>query len=129
MMQIQTHDRINTTLCGVPESLEQGYAKLVLESTETMAVDEQGLVHGGFVFGLADHAVMLAVNHPNVVLGAAESRFLKPVRVNDRLVSEARITESSGKKRFVSVTVENDSGRVFEGQFTCFVLPQHVLET
>jgi acyl-coenzyme A thioesterase PaaI-like protein len=48
-----------------------------------MAVDDRGLVHGGFVFGLADHAAMLAVNDPNVVLGAASTRFLKPVRVGE----------------------------------------------
>jgi acyl-coenzyme A thioesterase PaaI-like protein len=49
-----------------------------------MVVDAHGLVHGGFVFGLADYAAMLAVNDPNVVLGAAEARFLKPVRRGDQ---------------------------------------------
>jgi acyl-coenzyme A thioesterase PaaI-like protein len=44
-----------------------------------MAADQRGLVHGGFTFGLADYAAMVAVNDPNVVLGAAEVRFLAPV--------------------------------------------------
>lgn len=32
-----------------------------------MAADEYRLVHGGFIFGLADYAVMLAINEPTVV--------------------------------------------------------------
>jgi acyl-coenzyme A thioesterase PaaI-like protein len=63
-----------------------------------MAADDRGLVHGGFVFGLADHAAMLAVNDPFVVLGSAEVRFLRPVVVGERLVAEARVGEVAGRK-------------------------------
>ena len=42
----------------------------------------------GFIFGAADYAAMLAVNQPNVVLGAAETHFLKPSRVGDVLLAQ-----------------------------------------
>jgi len=101
---------------------------VALEATDSMAVDAQGLVHGGFVFGLADYAAMLAVNEPNVVLGAAETRFLKPVRVGERMVASARTVDANGRKREVRVEAAVSSEPVFEGIFTCFVLERHVLE-
>jgi acyl-coenzyme A thioesterase PaaI-like protein len=45
-----------------------------------MTVYEKGLVHGGFIFSQADHAAMLAVNHPDVVLGREECNFLAPAK-------------------------------------------------
>ena len=93
-----------------------------------MAADEQGLVHGGFVFGLADYAAMLAVNDPFVVLGAAACRFLRPVRVGDTVRAVADVVETQGKKQEVRVVARRGDEDVFEGTFTCFVLTKHVLE-
>ncbi len=126
-MKIRTHNNIDKELCGTPLVLEEGYSKVQLLATQKMAVDDTGLVHGGFIFGLADYAAMIAVNHPNVVLGAADARFLKPVKVNDVVEAEAKVEPASGKKHKVSVTVKRDDIKVFEGNFTCFVLDKHVL--
>jgi acyl-coenzyme A thioesterase PaaI-like protein len=92
-----------------------------------MGVDALGLVHGGFIFGLADYAAMMAVNHPHVVLGGAEVTFLKPVRVGDVVLAEARVSKEEGKRRSVSVQVTRNKEKVFEGVFVCFVLEKHVL--
>jgi uncharacterized protein (TIGR00369 family) len=127
-MKVATHQRIDPRLCGQPLLLEEGFSRVALTATADMAVDETGLVHGGFVFGLADHAAMIAVNHPNVVLGGAEVKFLKPLRVGDALIAEARIGETTGKKRLVAVEVFNGPEKVFTGNFDCFVLDRHVLE-
>jgi len=70
---------------------------------------------------------MIAVNHPNVVLGAAEVKFLKPVKSGDILIAEARAGEKEGKKQSVSVTVKNGDTEVFKGMFICFTLDKHVL--
>lgn len=108
-----------------------------LETVPEMAADETGLVHGGFVFGLADYAAMLAVNHPNVVLGSAQTRFLKPVVVGERLVAAASLLEEEGRKRRVGVEVRrNDETEergetgevVMTGDFLCFVPDRHVLD-
>lgn len=114
-----------------------------------MAADAAGLVHGGFVFGLADHAAMLAVNHPNVVLGSAAVRFLRPVAVGERLVAEATVAETAGRRNRVMVEVRRvaagggaDAGgavgavgaasaageTVMSGELICFTLDRHVLE-
>ena len=90
-------------------------------------VDEEGLVHGGFIFGLADLAAMVAINHPNVVLGSAETRFIAPVRLGERVLAEARVLEEKGKKRIVEVVAKVGDRPVLTGKLTCFVLDAHVL--
>ncbi len=127
-MTIETHQKIDPALCGRAVALEKDASQVELKTLEQMSVDDSGLVHGGFVFGLADYAAMIAVNHPNVVLGGAEVRFLKPVRVGERLLAVARVTAAEGKKRVVPVIVEREGEKVFEGTFSCFVLDRHVLD-
>ena len=103
-----------------------------LTTVAEMAADAAGLVHGGFVFGLADHAAMLAVNDPNVVLGSASVRFLRPVAMGERLVAEARRVEAAGRKSRVEVEVRRDAAAgggeaVMSGEFVCITLDRHVL--
>ena len=126
-MKIQTHELIDAGLCGRAISVEPGCSRVELTPLQEMAVDARGLVHGGFVFGLADYAAMIAVNDPNVVLGSAECRFLKPVQVGQTLVAEARVDAVQGKKHTVSVQVTRSGESVFTGVFSCFVLDKHVL--
>ncbi len=92
-----------------------------------MRVDQTGLVHGGFVFGLADYAAMLAINEPTVVLGSAEVRFVAPVVVGARLIAEAEALPPAGKKRAVQVRVLLGEQVVLSGSFVCFVPSAHVL--
>jgi uncharacterized protein (TIGR00369 family) len=127
-MTINTHFAIDQTLCGHPVLVEEGSSQIELITTRQMAADDSGLIHGGFVFGLADYAAMLAVNHPNVVLGAAETKFLKPVRVGELVKAQAKVESIVGKKQTVSVRVDRSQELVFEGEFTCFVLDRHVLD-
>jgi uncharacterized protein (TIGR00369 family) len=126
-MDINTHKMIDRSLCGTPIEIKEGFSRIELLLTENMTADESGLIHGGFVFGLADYAAMIAVNHPNVVLGSADVKFLKPLKKGDTVVAEAKVENISGKKHTVHVTVEKDKVKVFEGVFICFVLDKHVL--
>lgn len=126
-MKARTHLDISHALCGEPVEIEEGKATVAFETSEDMAVDEHGLVHGGFVFGLADHAAMLAVNDPNVVLGSAECRFLAPVRAGEKVFASAKVLETSGKKRTIDARAMVDENEVFAGTFVAFVLDAHVL--
>ncbi len=126
-VQPRTHHLIDRRLCGEPEELRDGYCRVRLTTLDEMRADERGLVHGGFVFGLADYAAMLAVNHPNVVLGSAQVRFLKPVVSGEELVAEAMLVERDGRKRLVGVDVTRDGELVLRGEFVCFTPDEHVL--
>jgi len=123
-----THLEADPELCGTVVELGEGFARVALRAIDSMVVDATGLVHGGFVFGLADYAAMLAVNDPNVVLGAAQTRFLKPVRRGDQMIASARAVDAHGRRREVHVEGSVNSEKVFEGTFTCFVPERHVLE-
>jgi len=127
-MEPRTHLTADPALCGRVVDLGEGSAQVALDTTDAMVVDAEGLVHGGFVFGLADYAAMLAVNDPYVVLGSAQTRFLRPVRGGARVVAHARTTATKGRKHEVHVEASVGSDTVFEGTFTCIVLEQHVLE-
>ena len=127
-MIIETHKKINNRLIGTPVLIEKGVrSEVILKCINEMAVDDHGLVHGGFTYGLADYAAMLAVNHPNVVLGASESKFIAPVKVGDTMKAVAKVNEISGKKHEVSVEIFVDDKKVFEGYYKCYVLDKHVL--
>ncbi|NJE30481.1 PaaI family thioesterase [Thermococcus sp. 18S1] len=138
-MEQRTHRLTSEKLVGKPVKIEKDYAEVLLETTKEMAVDEYGLVHGGFTFGLADYAAMLAVNEPTVVLGKAEVKFLKPVKAGERLTAKAEVIEGPGggvgdgtsprRKKIVKAEVFNEKNeKVFEGTFHCYVLEKHVLE-
>ncbi|MGB8332274.1 MAG: PaaI family thioesterase [Polyangiales bacterium] len=127
-MEARTHLAADPRFCGTLLELGNGFARVSLDAIDAMVVDAHGLVHGGFIFGLADYAAMLAVNDPNVVLAAAETRFLRPVRRGDQLIASARRVYAQGRKHEVSVETSVRSVKVFEGTFSCLVLERHVLE-
>jgi len=126
-MDINTHLLINRKLCGTPTVVQEGVAQLEMTANDAMAADATGLVHGGFIFGMADYAAMLAVNDPNVVLGAADVNFLKPVAVDEMVVADARVRATKGNREVVDVRVQRAGEDIFKGVFTCFVLEKHVL--
>lgn len=128
MKEIRTHERIDRALCGEPVSIGESTATVRFQTSEAMRVDERGLVHGGFVFGLVDHAAMLAVNDPNVVLGSADVRFIAPVRVGDAVVATAVVQEAKGKKRVLDVYAAVGERKVLTGTMTAFVLEKHILD-
>jgi acyl-coenzyme A thioesterase PaaI-like protein len=129
-MHLKTHLAINESLCGQILSIDEGRASVKINTSSKMVVDDHKLVHGGFIFGAADYAAMAAVNDPNVVLGSAEVKFLKPSKSGDSVIFNAKVTEADGKRRRVDVEGIDETGtKVFTGIFICFVLESHVLES
>jgi acyl-coenzyme A thioesterase PaaI-like protein len=103
-MELRTHTKAQTRLVGTPVYLEENArAEVELKTTHEMAVDDHGIVHGGFTFGLADYVAMPSINHPNVVLGASEVRFFTPVEVGDELKAVTQILEEEGKRKKVEL--------------------------
>lgn len=124
----KTHERINIDLCGEIIKLEKGYAEVRLKTTAEMVADSLGLIHGGFVFGAADYAAMLAVNEKNVVLVASDCQFLSPVKYHDEVNVVARVRNKEGRKRNVNVTAHVLDIKVFEGEFKTVVTERHILK-
>jgi uncharacterized protein (TIGR00369 family) len=125
---LKTHIKINNKLSGDILDLSENYSKVRLKTISKMITDQSGLIHGGFIFSLADFASMIAINHPNVVLAGANVKFLKPVRKGDIINAEARVLRIEGKKNVVEVIVKKDTDVVFTGEFICFIPEKHILE-
>jgi uncharacterized protein (TIGR00369 family) len=127
-MQLRTHLKIDQELSGSPVEVGEGYAVVELKTKENMRADEKNLVHGGFIFSLADYCAMLTVNEPTVVLASAKVDFKKPVVVGDTLRAEGRLLRAEGKKQWVEVKVYRNQDLVFLGEFLCVVPDKHVLD-
>jgi acyl-coenzyme A thioesterase PaaI-like protein len=128
-MDVKTHIKISRTLVGIPIDVVEGVRAVAeLTTIGEMAVDSSGLIHGGFTFGLADYAAMLTVDHPNVVLGSAQTKFTAPVRVGDTMRAEANIVKTEGKKSEVNIEVKIGDRKVLAGVFECYTLDKHVLD-
>ncbi|MDQ7043786.1 MAG: PaaI family thioesterase [Sulfurimonas sp.] len=127
-VMLSTHERVNTDLCGEVLVLERGYVETRLITIGEMLADEIGLIHGGFIFGAADYAAMLAVNEKNVVLVASSCQFLSPVKFHDEVKFIAKVRHKEGRKRNVNVQGYVLDIKVFEGEFKTVVTERHVLK-
>ncbi|MFB6122444.1 MAG: PaaI family thioesterase [Haloferacaceae archaeon] len=127
-MDVRTHGEVSDRYVGTPERVEDGLAVVTLTATAEMRADGTGLVHGGFVFGAADYAAMLAVNEPTVVLAGADVAFTAPARTGDELRARAEVTNRDGSRADVACAVTVDERTVMEGTFDCAVPDRHVLE-
>jgi len=127
-IELKTHLKFNPKFGRLVEITENG-AKVVLETTPDMAVDEEGLVHGGFTFGAADFCAMASVNEPFVVLvRASNCEFMAPVKVGDVVEFEGEILMKEKRKVEVKVIGTLNEIKVFEGLFSCVILDTHVLK-
>jgi uncharacterized protein (TIGR00369 family) len=129
MIRQKTHSKINNDLSGEIIELKENHSKVKLKANSKMIVDETGLIHGGFIFSVADFSAMVAINHPNVVLGGANVKFLKPVIKGDIIIAEAKLSKIEGKKHIVQVDIRKNEDLVFSGEFQCFIPEKHVLKT
>jgi acyl-coenzyme A thioesterase PaaI-like protein len=130
-MQIKTHQKIDNSLSGEVLSVEEGKSATVrLKTDNRMVADEKGLIHGGFIFSAADYCAMVTVNHPNVVLGSADVRFLKPLKLGQSAIFKSEVLSTEGRKTLLNVEgfFEDSQEKFFEGNFKCYTLDKHVLE-
>ena len=127
-MRQNTHLKIDNRLCGEVIRIEKDLAEVRLTTTPEMAADQEGLVHGGFIFGAADFAAMCAVNEPNVVLAGSECRFLAPSIVGDTIDFKATVVKSEGAKAVVEVEAFCQGRPLFSASFKTVVTKEHVLK-
>jgi len=125
--ELNTHLKFNKKFGQLIE-IGEDTAKVRLETTEDMAVDEEGLVHGGFTFGAADFCAMATVNHPYVVLVRSQCEFMAPVKVGDVVEFESETIMKEKRKHEIKVVGTMNEIKVFEGIFGCVILDKHVLK-
>jgi acyl-CoA thioesterase len=92
-----------------------GDAVVRMRVTDSM-VNGHGMVHGGYVFMVADTAFACACNShgPVAVAAGADITFLQPTRAGDVLEARARERSTSGRNGIYDVTVRCDGDVVAE---------------
>lgn len=103
--------------------LELGDSALsILTATADMALERSGVVRGHHLFAMANSLAVAVVDAKVALTGSAKVRFLRRVRVGDRMVAKARITGISGRKHTVEVTVRVESEEAFTGEFAVYAV-------
>lgn len=113
-------DRASRFLGMTLDAVGPGTATVSLTVTPDMA-NGHGICHGGFIFTLADSAFAFACNShgDRAVAQNAQVTFLRPGRLGERLVANAREIARSGRSGITDVTVVNAEGTAiaeFRGQ-------------
>jgi acyl-CoA thioesterase len=92
------------------EEAGAGRARLRMRATKEMA-NLHGIVHGGFLFLLADAAFAYASNSRGrpAVAHSAQVTFLRPAEIDDELVAEAVEVECYGRSGVYDVTITRPS--------------------
>ncbi len=114
------HDRVLSLLDIEIEQVDVGYARASMKITTEM-LNGFNIAHGGMTFSLADTAFAYACNSRNqlTVAASAKVKFVKMVRVGDKITATANERSINGKKGIYDVRVENQNGElvaIFEGK-------------
>ena len=125
---VKTHLKIDERYSGRVVKVEDGYAEVLLSTSEEMLADEQGLIHGGFTFSAADYAAMVAVNEPTVVLAAANVSYLAPIKLGESTLFKAKVVQQEGRKSLVEVSGFVGAKEVFKGEFKTYTPAEHILD-
>jgi acyl-CoA thioesterase len=99
-------DRASQGLGMEIAAIGPGYARLAM-TVQPHMVNGHGIAHGGFIFTLADSAFAFACNSHNERTVAAQGSitFIRPGKLGDRLVAEAREISRSGRSGIYDVRV------------------------
>lgn len=95
-----------------------GYATMAMTVTEAMT-NGHGMVHGGFVFLLADSTFAFACNSrgDKTVAQGCQISFLKPGKLGDRMVATAHEVWQEGRSGIydINVSVGDETIAEFRG--------------
>src|SRR5664280_326914 len=95
--------------------IKAGQATLAM-TVQPHMVNGHGIAHGGFIFTLADSAFAFACNSHNERAVAAQGNisFIRPGKLGDRLVANAREISRTGRSGIYDVRVSSGDAVIAE---------------
>jgi acyl-CoA thioesterase len=108
-------DRASQGLGMAITAIGPGHATLTMTIQPHM-VNGHGIAHGGFIFTLADSAFAFACNSHNERTVAAQGSitFIRPGKLGDHLVAQAREISRSGRSGIYDISVSADESVIAE---------------
>ncbi len=93
--------------------ISPGYARVSMKMRPEF-LNFNGVVFGGIVTAVADHAFSLAIN--SLVMPSLSTQFniylLAPAAVGDELIGEGRVLKSGRRAGITEMTVTNQNGKL-----------------
>jgi len=126
--ELITHTKVKSTFVGNLTEFKKGFAKVVLQTTHDMIVDEFGLIHSGFIFGAAEYAAVASINEENIIVIGCRAKFFAPAKLGDFIEFEAKGRFEEARKREIKVIGRINDIKVFEGIFHAILLEKHILK-
>ncbi len=93
----------------------------VLETTEDMSFSRSDIVKAHYIFSHAASLAVAIIDAAVVLIGLANIKFKRPVRVGERLVAKAEILRRIRNNYVVAVVTRVGTETVFRGKFVVFV--------
>lgn len=126
--ELRIYKKINKDLCGEIVNLSKNKAVVKFVPTEKMVVDDNMLVHYGFVFSSASFCAIAAVNQPHSMIIYSETKFLSPIELNSEITFKAHALQSDLKKREVVVEGFLYNIKIFDAIFHIVVFDKNIFK-
>ena len=108
-------------LVGELLDLDLGHQAIsLLWITKEMVFAKTGVARGHHLFAQANSLAVAVANAEIALTGAAQVKFLVPVRIGDKAVAKATVSKNMGQRFCVSVQTTVDGTEVFSGEFIIF---------
>lgn len=120
--------KISRDLCGEIIKQTKNKAEVRFVPVESMIMDDNMLIHHGFVFCAASFCAMSAVNEPNSMIIYSETKFLSPIELNNDITFKGRALQSDTKKREVVVEGFLYNIKVFDATFHIIVFDKSMFK-
>jgi acyl-coenzyme A thioesterase PaaI-like protein len=92
----------------------------ILDIKEEHVFSRNKIARGHHVFAQANSLAVAIINDELALTARANIRFSRPVRVGERIVAKAKVTEKGSDRTRVEVNSYVEKELVFNGEFTMF---------
>ncbi|OWZ84187.1 transcription factor FapR [Natranaerobius trueperi] len=91
-----------------------------LETTNEMTFTKTNIIRGIHLFAQANALAAAIMDAPLALTGSASVRYLRPVKMGERLICRGFVKRSREKQLYIDVNTWVDEEKVFEGTFLIF---------
>ncbi|RDU59536.1 thioesterase [Helicobacter marmotae] len=119
---------LNANMVGDLLELYRNKALVRFVPSERMIMDENKMIHMGYVFNAASFAAMAAINKKHSVLIAADVKFLAPIELGHEILFKADAIQTDTKKCEVKVEGYLLDIKIFDSIFHIAVFDKKIFK-
>ena len=97
---------------------QRGRSELYID--KKMVLEKAQVARGHHLFGQANSLAVALIDAEVALTGSAEIKFLRPVRLGERVIAEGRVVKRRANKYWVEVIAKVQGEEVFRGRWIMF---------